>query len=304
MLLTDSTTIPKVSIIVPVYNTETYLRQCIGSLLAQTLEDIEIICVNNGSTDKSLAIIEEYVKKDIRVKLINQDKQSLATARNKGRYLARGEFITFLNSEDSVKPDTYQKLYNSAKEYNSDIVLCAVTTLDPKTLQFSDVEKYYTLELFNEDFNDRAIQPSETYDFMFGLCQAPWNKLYKREFLEKKHIVFKDKIEFEERLFFLESYLSAQNISLVKDSLIVHRLKSDSRDSKKLGIFKTLKLEKDYLRRNKLYKELKYQFEKHQKNTLVYFYKTIKNPFVKIRYRLKFFMLYPFQKVKKFDTKE
>lgn len=304
MLLTDSTTIPKVSIIIPVSNAETYLRQCIGSLLAQTLEDIEIICVNNGSTDKSLTIIEEYVKKDIRIKLVNQDKQTLATTRNKGRYLARGEFITFLDCEDSVKPDTYQKLYNSAKEYNSDIVLCAVTTLDTKTMQFSDVEKYYTLELFNESYNDRAIQPSETYEFMFGLCQVPWNKLYKREFLEKKHIAFRDKIDYEERLFFLESYLSAQSISLVKEPLIVHRLKTDNNDSKKLGIFKTLKFEKDYLYRNKLYKKLKYQFQKHQRNTLVYYFNTIQNTLVKIRYRFKFFMLYPFQKVEKFDTKE
>lgn len=296
MIITDSIKPPKISVIVPVYNTETYLRQCIGSLLSQTLEDIEVICVNDGSTDKSLAIIEEYMKKDDRVKLITQENCGIAAARNKGRYLARGEYIAFMNSDDYAKPDMFQKLYESAKEYDTDITMCAVTTLDASSMSFSDVEAYYTLELFNEEYNDRAIRPDETYDFMFRLCVSPWNKIYRREFMEKKHITFTKGVRFEERLFYMESYLSAAAISIVKSPLLVHRIKDNKKDSHKLDLFKIMKLEKDFLTRKKLYKDLKYQFEKSKRNTLVYYYKTIKNPFVKLTYRFKFFMLYPFQK--------
>lgn len=302
MLATESITTPKVSIIVPVYNSEAYLRQCIGSLLSQTLEDIEIICVNDGSTDKSLTIIEEYLKKDSRIKLINQNNKGVAAARNKGRYLSRGEYIAFLNSTDSVKPDTYQKLYESAKEYETDIVICASAILNQKTMHFSEVEPYYTLELFNEEFNNRGFQANETYRFMFDLCTAPWNKLYKRDFLEKKHIIFNEKINYEEQLFFLEAYLSANLISLVKKSLVVHRVKSDEKDSIKLDLFKIMELKKDFLCKKKIYNEIKYYFEKSKRNILVNTYKTIKSPIVKIEYRIKFFMIYPFQKIEKINT--
>jgi len=113
---------PKVSVIVPVYNVEPYLRRCLESLVNQTLKDIEIICINDCSPDKSLAILKEYAKKDERVKIIDFKKnQGVSVARNSGMKIAKGEYIGFCDSDDYVDLDFYEKLYGLAKEKNADI---------------------------------------------------------------------------------------------------------------------------------------------------------------------------------------
>jgi len=293
---------PKVSIIIPIYNNEVYLEQCITSLLNQTLNDIEIICVNDGSTDNSLSIVETFMKQDSRVKLINQKNQGQSVARNKGRYLARGEYVAFIDSDDYAKPNMFEKLYNNAIKYKADITMCSVTTLNAKTMRFSDNDTYHTMSIFPEKFDDRAFLPEETFEFLFRISVAPWNKIYKRDFLQKNNIIFQEGLYFEDNLYFLEVYLSAKSISLIRDNLIVYRTFSENstinaakNDSKKLDLFKIMKLEEELLKRKNLYKELSAKFKKAKYNTLVYWYKKISNPWVKFRYRIKFFMEYPFK---------
>lgn len=301
MIVTDSIKPPRVSIILPVYNTEGCLRQCLDSFLAQTFDDIEIVCVNDGSTDKSLKIIEEYMKKDDRVKLVTQEHQGKAQAANKGRYLARGEYICFFDSADYAKPDMIDKLFKNAKEYETDITMCSVTLLDSKKMGFEDND--FSLNLFSDDFNERGFSPRETDKFLFKISTSPINKIYRREFLEKNNITFLKGLNYEEYLFFVQAYLSASTISLVRNSLLVHRINDDNakkNDYKKLDLFRIMKFEKEFLIRKKLYNDLKYHFEKAKKNILIEFYKTIKSLRVKIQYRFKFFFEYPFQKI---DTK-
>lgn len=98
---------PKVSIIVPVYNVENYLRKCLDSLINQTLKNIEIICINDGSTDNSLSILEEYASKDERIIVINQENAGVSSARNRGLEIATGEYIAFVDADDSVTPDCF-----------------------------------------------------------------------------------------------------------------------------------------------------------------------------------------------------
>ncbi len=298
MLVTDHIKPPCVSIIIPVYNSQETIKQCIDSLLSQTFNDLEIICVNDGSTDKSQKIIEEYMRKDSRVKLITQNHSGIALARNKGRYLSRGEYIIFMNSNDYAKPEMIDLLYKNAKEHESDIVLFSYTSLNPLTMEFFD-EEYPYIEL-SEDYDNRAFSPQETYDFMFKIAPDIFNKMFKRDLLEKNNITFIKALNYECYLFFIQAYLSARNISLLRKPLVVHR-KSDKKnykeDLKKLDLFKIFNLEKDYLIRKKLYKELKYQFEKSKKNILIDWYKTINSPFVKILYFIKLFSNYPFQKL-------
>lgn len=114
----------KVSVTVPVYNTAKYLRQCLDSLKAQTLKNIEFILVNDGSTDISGEICEEYAKKDSRFRVIHQKNGGLATARQTGLDNAHGEYVIVCDSDDWTEPDIYEKLYQKAKETNADIVLC------------------------------------------------------------------------------------------------------------------------------------------------------------------------------------
>lgn len=112
---------PKVSVIIPVYNTEKYLRKCLDSVCNQTLSDIEIICVNDCSPDNSLEILNEYAQKDNRIKVINfEENKGVSIARNTGIDSATGEFIGFVDADDFVDLDFYEKLYNKATETGAD----------------------------------------------------------------------------------------------------------------------------------------------------------------------------------------
>ncbi len=297
MIVTDSIKPPRVSVIIPVYNAEKTLKQCIDSLLSQTFSDIEIVCVNDASKDKSQKIIEDYMRKDDRVKIITQEHLGRALTRNKGRYLARGEYILFMNSDDYAKTDMIEKLYKNAKEYESDIVLFSLTNFNPLTMEFFDEE--FPLKEFSEDYDNRSFSPQETYDFMFNISPNPLTKMFRREFLERKNISFIKGLNYEQYLFFIQAYMSASNISLLRQPLLVHRentQKGFKEDIKKLDLFKIMNLIKEFLVRKKMYKELRYQFEKFKKNVLVYWYNTIKSHRVRFIYHWKLFLTYPFQK--------
>lgn len=114
---------PKVSIIVPAYNVEKYLEKCISSLVKQTLQEIEIIIVNDGSTDRTKQIAEELAKHDKRIKFISQANKLQGAARNAGTNISTGEYLGFVDADDWVDLDYYEKLYLAAKKYNSDIAL-------------------------------------------------------------------------------------------------------------------------------------------------------------------------------------
>ena len=115
---------PKVSVIIPVYNVELYLRICLESVLKQNLKEIEIICVDDGSTDKSLDILLEYAAKDNRITVLKQENLYAGVARNAGLAVARGEYLSFLDSDDFFEPDMHEEMYKKAKEDGSDVVVC------------------------------------------------------------------------------------------------------------------------------------------------------------------------------------
>ena len=106
----------KVSIIVPVYNVEKYLKRCLDSITNQTLKELEIICINDGSTDNSLKILKQYAHKDKRISIINKQNEGLSVARNTGMEAASGEYIGFVDSDDWIDLDFYKKLYTTAKK--------------------------------------------------------------------------------------------------------------------------------------------------------------------------------------------
>lgn len=114
----------KISAILPVYNVEQYIKDCLDSIINQTMDDIEIICVNDGSLDNSLQVLEEYAQKDARIKIISQENQGQGIARNNGLKIANGEYITFIDPDDWVDVDMFEKMYNSAKKFDSDFVFC------------------------------------------------------------------------------------------------------------------------------------------------------------------------------------
>lgn len=281
----------KVSIIVPVYNTSQYLEKCLDSLIKQTLKDIEIICVNDGSTDDSGKILENYAKKDKRVVVINQKNMGQSAARNAGLDAARGEYIGFVDSDDYVLADMYRKLYENALNHNSDVVMSSIKVLDSKTNQITENDSYLSVGVFNSHFDNRCFTYKDCKDFIFRICVVPWNKLYKASFLKLNGIKFVKGLNFEDNVFALEVFLNAK-MSIVRDALIVYRRDSltsysFNNDSKKLDFFKVLDEQEKIIEKYNTDTMLKSNFKKHKQNTLLYWYKKIKDNEVREQYRNK-----------------
>ena len=300
----------KVSIVVPVYNTEKYLDKCLDSLVNQTLKDIEIICVNDGSTDSSLSIIEKYAEIDSRVVIVNQVNQGQSAARNSGIKIAQGEYVGFLDSDDWADLTMFEKLYTQAKDLDTDITMCSITTFNELTNEYSITDPYMTLDLFPKSFENSSFTVNETFDFIFRICVTPWNKIYRTKFLRKKNIKFVEKLNFEDNVFCIETMLKSNSMSVLKEPLVFYRVASttsyshsNKQDSKKMDFFKIMDLEEKLLKECGVFNKLKKYFKWHKENTLIYWNRKIKHPIVKIKYILKFcinipsIIFYPFKQI-------
>lgn len=184
---------PKVSVIVPVYNVEKYLKRCLDSLVNQTLEDIEIICVNDGSTDGSAQILEEFAQKDNRIKVTTQINSGLSEARNVGIRIANGEYIGLVDSDDFVDKEFFEKLYNSAVENNCDIACGNIIRGNNKKKRkpFVDYDKEYVVSSVKDKYEVTKV-PEHCY---------VWNKIYKREALINSGVTFIRGITYEDMPF-------------------------------------------------------------------------------------------------------
>lgn len=199
---------PKVSIIVPAYNTEKYISKCLLSLISQTLKEIEIIIVDDGSTDDTSKIIEKFSNADGRIKVINQENKKQGAARNKGTEFAIGEYIGFVDSDDWVDLDYYEKLYNSAKKYNSDIALATNVRIgNGKTKKRLNItEEIYVNTLQDKiDISNQVKNP------------CPTNKIYKREMLLKNKIIWPEGVYCEDKLFTIQAIYYANGLVTVPD---------------------------------------------------------------------------------------
>jgi len=207
----------KISVIVPVYNTSQYLKKCLESLLNQTLKEIEIICVDDGSTDNSIDILNEYCKKDNRIKIFTQQNKGPSAARNVGIEAAKGEYIGFIDSDDWIDVDFYEKLYNSITSTNSDIAIATILRTYEKTkkirVKYDKEETYFKLE-------DKI-----------KVCNIPkccyvWNKLYKKELI--KNIKFQEGMYYEDVLWTLPVIKKSQKLTTVPDITYYYRANKNS----------------------------------------------------------------------------
>ena len=181
----------KITVIIPVYNVEIYLADCLDSVLQQTLNEIEIICINDGSSDNSLEILKEYARKDSRIIIISQENKGLGSARNRGLEVATGEYVAFLASDDWVDNNYYEKLYNTAKKYNSEIACAGFK-------RCTGQKKSLRLKFRNEKIYKK---PEDKYRAtkMPEFCYV-WNKIYKLSNLRMSGIIFTS--EFAEDVMF------------------------------------------------------------------------------------------------------
>ena len=183
---------PKVSVIVPVYNVEKYLARCLDSLVAQTLEDLEIICVNDGSTDNSANILSVYAEKDERIKIITQLNAGISEARNIGIQEASGEFIGFVDSDDFIEKDFYEKLYTSAIKNNADIACSSVIRENEKKKKILIEYKKEQVATSTKEKFELAHIPEHCYI---------WNKIYNREKLIASGITFQKGLVYEDIIY-------------------------------------------------------------------------------------------------------
>jgi len=204
----------QVSIIIPVYNTEKYLRQCLESVINQTFKDIEIIVVNDCSKDNCLTIIKEYQLKDNRIILINlKNNVGLGFARNEGIKIAKGNYIVFIDSDDWVKKDYIETLFNSIEKYNLDVFATSFCLYDNKSTQ-TKIYKYSQFVTNCKNYDILLLTPSR-------IC-TPWARIYKKNFLIKNNIFFLLKSK-EDSLFFYELILSRPKILFANIPMYFYR---------------------------------------------------------------------------------
>ena len=196
---------PKVSVIIPVYNTEPYLKRCLNSVCNQTLKDIEIILVDDCSTDESLKILKEYASKDKRIKLIIlEQNQGVAVARNKGLEAAKGEYIGFVDSDDFIDLNFYETLYKKAEEDDFDAVKGNIRKYDSKTNEYSK-------DIFL-DMNSYIRKNKAYFHCSF------YTAIYKTEFVRKNHLHFLEGfIFFQDPYFTIKAALFYKKLALVDD---------------------------------------------------------------------------------------
>lgn len=198
----------KLSIIVPVYNVEKYLPKCLESLIKQTLKDIEIICVNDGSIDNSLAILKEFASKDSRIRIIDNQHQGVAKTRNTGIEQSTGEYIGFVDSDDYIDIDFFEKLYNSATKSNSDIAIASI--LKHKNF-FNIYNAKYTKEETAITIQDKIKLCEDKKHFFF----YAWNKIYHSGFIKENNIKFSEGQIYEDVMFAIKAlYYSNKIISV------------------------------------------------------------------------------------------
>lgn len=219
----------KVSVILPVYNVEKYLRQCLDSIMNQTLEDIEIICVDDGSTDSSAEIIKEYAEKDSRVTALYQENGGAGAARNNGLRHARGKYLSFLDSDDFFACNMLEEAYNCAEQYNADFVVFNSNQYFEDSDCYKDanwVVRYAELPPY-QPFNRRAIT-SNIFKVFVGWA---WDKLFSREFVLKNNLLFQEQRTSNDMLFVFSAVAVADRIAYINTHEALAHQRRDSRDS-------------------------------------------------------------------------
>ena len=200
---------PKISIIIPVYNAEEFLEGCLNSIINQSLKDIEIICINDGSSDGSLDILNEYHDKDKRIKIFSQENSGPAATRNFGLEKSTGEYIIFVDSDDWVEPTMCEELYEHAKHLNSDLVLFDATEYNLNNEHKNRV--YFSSNYFTEDYNEFTFDYKFNRNLVMNHFLVVWSKMFRKDLV--KNIRFPDLPIFEDVQFHVESMLLAKKIS-------------------------------------------------------------------------------------------
>ncbi|MBO7305039.1 MAG: glycosyltransferase family 2 protein [Clostridia bacterium] len=216
----------KVSVIIPIYNAADYIRPAIDSVLAQTLSEFEIICVDDGSTDSTLEVLREYQKIDSRVRIVTETNAGPAYARNNGMRRARGEYVAFLDADDFFEPEMLRRLYELASDGDLDIAIANFDVYNNKKGKFENPNAAENADIFD---GGRISSKNEYPDrILTSTVGAAWNKLFRRSFVEEKGLSFLADVHIYEDVYFVTTALSlAERVGRASEILVHHRIHSD-----------------------------------------------------------------------------
>lgn len=208
-----------ISVIVPVYNVEQYLEECLDSLIAQTHKDMEFICINDGSTDNSLRILQKYAAWDARIKVVDKPNEGYGKTMNRGLAMASSPWIGIVESDDFVKTDMFERLYEAAKDSEADLVKCNFYKYKAKEGKNITCSKEYPEELFGKEFN--PLKKPEVY----GAHNSIWAGLYRKTFLDTNKIVFHETpgAAYQDISFQFKVLSLAKKMKLIEEALIYYR---------------------------------------------------------------------------------
>jgi len=215
--------IPLISVVIPVFNAENYIERCLESVTHSTLKNIEIICVDDGSTDNSLGILQNYSKKDGRIQVLTQENLHAGVARNAGIEAAKGKYIHFLDADDFIDYAAYEKWYQIAEENNSDVCVCQYNTINKQTGEMLRINK-------NRKYKDSYLNTTnikKDADYLIFNEVAPWNKIYLRSFLLRNNIRFDDLVCANDRSFYFAVIYKAERITTVNEHWIYYTINNE-----------------------------------------------------------------------------
>lgn len=268
---------PKVSVIIPVYNVEQYLERCLDSVINQTLQDIEIICINDGSTDGSLEILQRYAKKDSRIILVNQANKGIGITRNIGLGLARGEYLAFVDSDDWIDLKTFEIIYKKFQETQADIIQFDFNSYYYNGQfqghqKYSDrLKKYYKCKINNNTIF--KLSDVITKDFKH-ISLVVWDKMFSTKFIKDYNINFSPTKIGEDNIFSIASYIFANKILYVqypfynycsRKGSAVNKLSNDN-----LQAFDLITILKQFLEEKGLFDKYKQAYSIYQLHTLAF----------------------------------
>ncbi len=254
---------PKVSVILPVYNVGKYLRQCMDSIVGQTLQEIEVICIDDGSADDSPQILQAYAKKDPRIKVVCQQNQGAGAARNRGLSMARGEYLSFLDSDDFFETNMLEKAYQKAKEAKAQLLVF-------RSDQYhEDQDEFVKVNWTLRKGEIPPYRPMSHRTFTGNVFKVfvgwAWDKLFERSFILEHGLEFQEQRTSNDLLFVFSALVLAKRVEIL-DEVLAHQRRnnkeslSNTRERSWQCFYEALQALKGNLERFGLYRELEQDY--------------------------------------------
>jgi len=281
---------PKVSIVVPIYKVEKYLRQCLDSIIVQTLKDIEIILVDDGSPDGCPAICDEYAAKDSRIKVIHQKNGGYGAACNHGIAQATGDYIGLVESDDWVEPDMYEKLYNQIIKFDADVCIGSFYEYKSESTFANGLHDQPFTETI-ENTSDNKLFSILDYPYLYTVHQSIWSKLYKKDLVKSVKFSEQTGASYQDGPFITEIFCKTSRMIGVHDFLYHYRIDNENssannkrNDARLMTVLDQMQIAKKILQKYNLFEPLKEEFFYQASKAGFRFYRNI-SP----KYRKQFF---------------